>query len=1806
MKNFTKQNFKQFTSRLSARWLIMTLMLLLGTSSAWGANLASGQVIQFKFSQGSVSQSSGWNGTVLNMWDNNGNSKQVNVQPGEVYTISEGHWIPTKFQYLSQYDYSGWKGKTAEIGDCGGKASLQPNTCYFVTLKTSTNWTGTQYQNYPNKEFQHSLSCTTVDPCETTYYVASGTLPGASWDADKHLVMNTCEGGLRSLTFNGVAAGDYEFKITQGNWNWSTGSYHTDKGNLTCSSGSDGNIKISTNNLGVTNITIYFDGTKAYASYAAACTPPTITLSNKEVTYNGSAQKPTFNGVTPTKVTYNDTELANGPTDAGTYTVKVWANASGDFCEVVGVELTDKFIIKQKAPSAGDFTYTASKPYIGSAVSADVTWTQGTGTGTITTYYKVKGAADNTYTTTAPTNAGTYTVAVTTVPGGNYAAATNKIELDDFFEITKINQTTELKISNQQKELCESSVTLTTSGGSGTGAVSYALSDNTAGATISNNNQLTAARSGSVTVVATKAADNNYNAATSKGVTFTFNLLSAPTFSESTRFVCENESFNLNTKFSRNNGNNGTLEWYEEDDTKVPDPTNVSISKTTKYYAKLKDGSCYSEESSLVTAKINTPAISDVVITKESPTSISVTATITGEDLALGLVEYVFDERGMDWSFASSNRGAVVDNKYSCTINNLIEGRAYKIRVGANTGTCDGIFAYSNEYQITTDCATYPAPAITTSDIVCPNTNVTLSDYNNGVANVLWYSDAECNTRVNSAVKVADETKYFARTQIGSCYSNVAILTLDVVKAPKVPTVTIVEGEVITCNETSIVQRGKIKITNYNANYDYIIGDNDNSPVNVAIENDEAYIYFDFGAAAFTLKAKEKTCGLFSEKSAPFEITESDNAPTITGNNSIQPGGSTVLTSDKGANTIWKTSGGKLSATEGASVTFSADANGKYTITAIYNDCETDYVVSVQDDLYVWVRRPIKKETAYDQFYHKNQNSKNAIGGDLFYKEFASLPGDYTQYNQGGKKAEMNCTDKEGYTWYGFVVSKEAIENNYYFTVHAPNDGGEQGDAAKYNGFYTHTYATQLVDMDADLYFVMDETESSSSRGWNINAPVVVRASGDAKFNANNFADFVPLYVKDANICGKEVVSFEWQKSASENGAYTTYKSGKGINNIRTREAGWYRCVVTYAEGKVTATSNAIEVTNTTSGTPATLADFSSKLPVIMVNTNGVGFPSDKNLATKNTDCASGKRYPSLYADDLKEKVTVDVIIKKGNEILYDRKARMNYRGSSSLNFKKKSYAFVSGQDSCVFDKGRHDYVKTKKEKMLNLLGDENYKTSDKDWVLYAATPDPSMMRNRLVFDLYQQMRPNDWGVHSTYVELIVDGEYRGVYVFMDKITANEGRVNITNSDGFIVKFDKTDVVDRVEDKDGDQKTFATTRTGTKENSNGIESYGACIDQRFEIEYPEKEDIEDAGGNWEAFYKKVQQRFEDFETALANKKYEEVRAIIDYDSWADWFIISEFIKNQDGFRASNLFIYNGGKIMATPLWDQELSMDNRTRIAHGSNSENGLLSTTSSVYTDAFPAPFWFTNKGTDVNNLTGGLLNDPCFVALVKSKWDAYQAGVLSASNCSTLVAKYDGELDDAIRSREATKWPYTEAARGTTTDGDYMGYYSQGEGDPSHYYYNVSKNAITSYATKRSTKLDANSGLGKAINNLNGETLIFNIKPATVETSPWQQSVIFVNAPTGYEYILDYSALTAVGAEVKQNGNTYTIKVPRPNIWETAGNGAEKKVTYQISATIDAEGDNACGAQIENTATATINVNDVTEDCNPPIVKP
>ena len=90
MKNFTN-NFKQFTSRLSARWLIMALMMLVGTSSAWAANKYTNNYIFLDLS-GFTSWADG--GAVMKVgmctWDNLRNGHQMSTfemtkVPGENY-----------------------------------------------------------------------------------------------------------------------------------------------------------------------------------------------------------------------------------------------------------------------------------------------------------------------------------------------------------------------------------------------------------------------------------------------------------------------------------------------------------------------------------------------------------------------------------------------------------------------------------------------------------------------------------------------------------------------------------------------------------------------------------------------------------------------------------------------------------------------------------------------------------------------------------------------------------------------------------------------------------------------------------------------------------------------------------------------------------------------------------------------------------------------------------------------------------------------------------------------------------------------------------------------------------------------------------------------------------------------------------------------------------------------------------------------------------------------------------------------------------------------------------------------------------------------------------------------------------------------------------------------------------------------------------------------------------------------------------------------------------------------------------------
>ena len=116
--------------------------------------------------------------------------------------------------------------------------------------------------------------------------------------------------------------------------------------------------------------------------------------------------------------------------NGGSYPVTVYFNPLG--VETDKVELKDEFsLVIQKANGSVTNISDISKTYDSSPVSEPTFDKLGDGAATIE--YKVKGADDSTYTTTAPKNTGDYVVRVTVAEGTNYKEAYGTAE----FEIEK-------------------------------------------------------------------------------------------------------------------------------------------------------------------------------------------------------------------------------------------------------------------------------------------------------------------------------------------------------------------------------------------------------------------------------------------------------------------------------------------------------------------------------------------------------------------------------------------------------------------------------------------------------------------------------------------------------------------------------------------------------------------------------------------------------------------------------------------------------------------------------------------------------------------------------------------------------------------------------------------------------------------------------------------------------------------------------------------------------------------------------------------------------------------------------------------------------------------------------------------------------------------------------------------------------------------------------------------------------------------------------------------------------------------------
>ena len=393
----------------------------------------------------------------------------------------------------------------------------------------------------------------------------------------------------------------------------------------------------------------------------------------------------------------------------------------------------------------------------------------------------------------------------------------------------------------------------------------------------------------------------------------------------------------------------------------------------------------------------------------------------------------------------------------------------------------------------------------------------------------------------------------------------------------------------------------------------------------------------------------------------------------------------------------------------------------------------------------------------------------------------------------------------------------------------------------------------------------------------------------------------------------------------------------------------------------------------------ADLDSFSSNLPIVVVDSFGYDINSESGW--------EGYRpiYPfrPVYAVFIETAESGRATISDVPD--FEGRAGMKVRGNSSQILPKKQYAFETWDE---YDE----------DKDVSLLGFP----SESDWVFHAPYGDKALMRNYLAYKWGNEI--GRYTVRRRHVEMFFnwnDGivgmdDYAGVYVFMEKIKRGANRVDITRLEptdntepaitgGYIIALDALD--------EDERETAWQTSHGIPD---GYPWNG------FIYVYPDQEDITEAQSAWIKGY------LEDFEGALYGPDFANPETgyanYIDDDSFRDYLLMTEALKNADSYYAS-VFMHKdrGGKLTMGPIWDWNVSM--------GSTSDHNCWDPSGLLY--EWVGAFWLDR-----------LRDDPEFQLRFADRWFDLRERVLAIDRLLADIDATAASLDEA-QQRNFTRWP-------------------------------------------------------------------------------------------------------------------------------------------------------------------------------------
>lgn len=311
---------------------------------------------------------------------------------------------------------------------------------------------------------------------------------------------------------------------------------------------------------------------------------------------------------------------------------------------------------------------------------------------------------------------------------------------------------------------------------------------------------------------------------------------------------------------------------------------------------------------------------------------------------------------------------------------------------------------------------------------------------------------------------------------------------------------------------------------------------------------------------------------------------------------------------------------------------------------------------------------------------------------------------------------------------------------------------------------------------------------------------------------------------------------------------------------------------------------------------------ISSALPVVVINTTaGEEIPDEPKIPADMKIIHNGGGRMNNVTDS-------------GN--IYSGSVGIEIRGRYSASLPQKPYGFETRDDA-----GNNLNVE--------ILG----MPEENDWVLTANFNDKTFLRNLLAFELFRKM--GHYAPRTVYCEVVLNGQYQGIYLLGEKIKQDKNRVDIGKLNPFDNSGDDLTggyifVNDYYDETNSWQSNFSPL------NRPGSDVYFVYYD-------PGPYDLTPTQKNY------LKNHVDTFERILYSPQFKDpgagYRAYLDVNSFVDYFILGELSRNVDAYKKSRFYFKDkdsrNGLIHSGPPWDFDWAWKDITENCINFNQTDG-------------------------------------------------------------------------------------------------------------------------------------------------------------------------------------------------------------------------------------------------------------------------